>query len=330
MAEGAAGAVASAPKLSVIVPVFRSAACLRPLVEAIGQAFSPGGARPEVILVNDGSGDDSWEEIERLCALHPNVIGVDLRRNFGQDNAILTGLRHARGAYVAIVDDDLQHDPADLPRLLRELDAGADVVYAQFRSKRHRLWKNLGSWLNGKTAELLLGKPPGLYLSPYKVLRREVAALVCRHAGPDPYVDALLFQATSRISQVRVDHRERAHGASNYTFRKSVGVWARLVFACPAILLRLATGCGMASLALGALVGLGALGASLLHPGERGGAWAAAATFFVGGVQLFCLGVLGECVGRTHRAISGCPQAAVRATCNGAGRPGDRESGLAA
>jgi len=310
--------------------VFRSAACLRPLVEAIEQAFPPGGAGPEVILVNDGSGDDSWREIERLCALHPNIIGVDLRRNFGQDNAILTGLRHARGTYVAIMDDDLQHDPADLPRLVRGLDAGADVGYARFRSKRHRLWKNLGSWLNGKTAELLLGKPSGLYLSSYKVLRREVAALVCRHAGPDPYVDALLFQATSRISQVWVDHRERADGASKYTFRKSVGVWARLVFACPAISLRLATGCGMASLALGALVGLGALGASLLHPGVRGEAWAAAATFFVGGVQMFCLGVVGECVGRTHRGISGCPQAAVRATCNGAGRPGDRESGLAA
>jgi undecaprenyl-phosphate 4-deoxy-4-formamido-L-arabinose transferase len=310
--------------------VFRSAACLRALVEAIGRAFPPGGPLTEIILVNDGSGDGSWEEIERLCALHPNVVGVDLRRNFGQDNAILSGLRHARGASVAIMDDDLQHDPADLPRLLRELHAGADVVYAQFRKKRHRLWKNLGSWLNGKTAEFLLGKPPGLYLSPYKILRREVAELVCRYQGPDPYIDALLLQVTSRISQIPTDHGERAHGASTYTFRKSGGVWARHVFACPAIPLRLATGCGLASLALGGLVGLGALVASLLHPRGQGAAWAMAVTLFMGGVQLFCLGVLGECAGRTHRAISGSPQAAVRATRNGTSRSGDRASGLAA
>ena len=95
---------------------------------------------------------------------------MDLRRNFGQDNAILTGLRFARGRAIAIMDDDLQHHPADLPALLAKLDEGLDVVYADFRIKHQAAWKNFGSWFNGKVAEWVLDKPKGIYLSPYKVI----------------------------------------------------------------------------------------------------------------------------------------------------------------
>ena len=144
-------------------------------------------------------------------------MGVDLRRNFGQDNAILTGLRLARGRPIAIMDDDLQHDPADLPALLAE---------ARGRGRR-RLRRLPGqasgapgrTWGAGSTARSPSGSSTsrtGIYLSPYKVLRREVAELICRYDGPEPYVDGLLFQVTSRFAQVPVEHHPRYAGRSNY------------------------------------------------------------------------------------------------------------------
>ncbi|HEX8117044.1 MAG TPA: glycosyltransferase family 2 protein, partial [Pyrinomonadaceae bacterium] len=165
------GDVAPRPDLSVVVPVYRSEDCLVALYDAIERELSSAGVSYELILVNDCSPDGSWRVVESLCRIDPKVVGVDLRRNFGQDNAILTGLRLARGRHVAVMDDDLQHHPKYLPAMLGKLEEGADVVYARFRGKRQKLWKNAGSWLNGKIAEWVLGKPKGVYLSPYKVIR---------------------------------------------------------------------------------------------------------------------------------------------------------------
>src|SRR4051794_8609890 len=113
---------AARPHVSIVVPVYRSEGCLEPLVSAIDATLGGAGLDYEVILVNDGSPDRSWDRIESLCRRNPHVVGIDLRRNFGQDNAIITGLRVVRGRAVAIMDDDLQHDPRDLPTLLARLE----------------------------------------------------------------------------------------------------------------------------------------------------------------------------------------------------------------
>src|SRR5260370_38196395 len=123
------------PDLSLVIPVYRSEDCLRPVMEAIAQALVPARLTYEVILVNDCSPDQSWKVIEGLCQDHANVRGVDLRRNFGQDNAIITGLRFARGKYVVIMDDDFQHHPRDIPALLHKLQEDrADVGRAESTS----------------------------------------------------------------------------------------------------------------------------------------------------------------------------------------------------
>ena len=187
-----------APDLSIVIPVYRSEDCLEPLVAAIAEALDPIRRSYEVVLVNDYSPDNSWAVIQAICRRNSNVIGVDLRRNFGQDNALITGLRLARGKYVAIMDDDLQHHPNDLPALLDKIEEGADAVYADFRVKRQKWWKNLGSWFNGKVAELVVNKPKDIYLSPYKIIRKDVVEAICKYQGPDPYIDGLLFQVTAQ------------------------------------------------------------------------------------------------------------------------------------
>ena len=130
------------PDLSIVVPVYRSELCLEALVAAINEALAPSGRLFEVVLVNDCSPDASWEVIDSICNRQANVIGVDLRRNFGQDNAIITGLRIARGRFVAIMDDDLQHHPKDLPALLEEIERDGYRVLNQRTSLTplRKLW----------------------------------------------------------------------------------------------------------------------------------------------------------------------------------------------
>jgi undecaprenyl-phosphate 4-deoxy-4-formamido-L-arabinose transferase len=298
--------------------VYHSADCLEALYSAISEVLVPLGVRYEVILVNDYSPDESWAVIEELCRCHANVVGVDLRRNFGQDNAILTGIRLARGQYIAVMDDDLQHDPHDLPSLVSGLEAGFDVVYAQFRKKRQKFWKNLGSWSAGKVAEWVLNKPKDIYLSPYKVFRREVADLICNYHGAEPYIDGLLLQVTSRITQVPAEHRSRYSGKSTYTLLKSIRIWTRIAFSFSVKPLRLVTVLGLAFSVLGVLLGIAVILYRLSSPEsfpESTAGWASliVAVLFLGGIQMIFFGILGEYAGRTYLRVNDQPQTSIRA-----------------
>jgi polyisoprenyl-phosphate glycosyltransferase len=335
------------PELSIVVPSYRSADCLEALAAAVESSLRSILLTYELIIVNDGSPDGTWLVIERLCRTDPHVVGVDLRRNFGQDNAILTGLRMARGRYLAVMDDDLQHDPADLPALLGRLESPdengvpPDVVYADFRVKRQALWKNLGSWFNGKFAEYVLDKPRGVYLSPYKVLRREVAELICRYEGPEPYVDGLLYQVTSRFARLTVEHHPRYAGRGNYDLLRSLAVWARLATGFSVRPLRLVAWCGLTLGTLGVLLAAVVVLYRLAYPERFAAAVAGWASLMVGqlvigGVLMVFLGVLGEYAGRVHTAMAGRkPQATIRAVVRGApathtdtGGESGREPGL--
>jgi glycosyltransferase involved in cell wall biosynthesis len=317
------------PELSIVVPVYRSAACLRPLLDAIDEALAAWGRSYEVVLVNDGSPDESWAVIETLCRERAHVVGVDLRRNFGQDNAILAGMRLVRGRWVAIMDDDLQHDPRHLPDMVAELERGTDIVYAAFTRQRQRAWKRLGSWFNGKVAQWVIDKPPHIYLSPYKAIRREVADLAARYEGPEPYLDGLLLQVTSRLAQITVDHRPRYQGRSNFTFRRSLGVWARLAFSFSVRPLRLVTWFGCTLAALGGLLAVGFALERVYYPehfSAGGFGWASlmVAQLVIGGVQMVFFGILGEYAGRTFLRVNRAPQATIRQVLNRA--PGDAPS----
>ena len=313
--------ISPVPHVSVVVPVYRSEQCLPALIKAIESALMPLGWNFEVVLVNDYSPDHSWQTIESLCREYPFVIGVDLRRNFGQDNAILTGMRLSRGNFVVVMDDDLQHDPKDIPKMILRAEEGVDVVFADFTKKRQHLWKNLGSWVNGKIAEWLLYKPKGLYLSPYKVVRREVADMICRYAGPTPYIDGLLLQVTWRIAGIRCEHRPRLAGESNYSFWRSLGVSARLIFSFSAKPARLLTWCGLAMISLGVLAGLVLLYIRLSSPNALsavafGWVWSMITVLLLSGIETTLFGVVGEYAGRIYLQVTNKPQTSIREVLN--------------
>jgi len=307
--------------LSIVIPVYRSEDCLEALILSIVEALSPLGRTYEVLLINDFSPDRSWEVIESICRVNPNVVGVDLRRNFGQDNAIMTGLRLASGDYVVIMDDDLQHHPKHIPTLLEKVEEGLDVVYADFRGKRQRVWKNFGSWVNGKIAEWVLYKPKEVYLSPYKIIRKDIAKLICQHSGPNPYVDGLILQMTSRITQVTVQHQARHAGRSNYSFWRSLGITARLAFSFSVKPLRLVTWFGIGEAILGVLSAIAVALYRIFFPDDfspDSAGWASLmVTFlFISGIQMFFFGILGEYAGRTYLSLNNKPQTSIRKVMN--------------
>lgn len=305
------------PALSIVVPAYRSEDCLDELASRIRRVMATTNESYELILVNDGSPDRTGQVIERLGAVDPAVVAIQLRKNFGQDNAIMAGLNVASGDVIVIMDDDLQHDPEDIPRLVAKLHEGYDVVYASYEKRHQSTWKNVGSWFNGKVAEVVLDKPRDVYLSPFKAIDRCVVADVVQYRGPYPYVDGLLFRTTANMTQIEVQQNARFAGRSTYTFWKSVAVWAKLSTNFSVVPLRLAIVSGAVIAGLGLATALGFVILRLRHPeiAEQAVGWASivVSVLVLGGLQLLTLGVMGEYIGRMHLNLNNRPQYVLRA-----------------
>ena len=305
-------------ELSVVVPVYRSAEGLPLLLERLRQDLSKSFASWEAVLVNDGSPDDSWQILEGLVGRYPFLVAVDLRRNRGQDNALMAGLRLSRGEVVVIMDDDLQHDPRDVPRLVARVREGWDVCFADFGSKQQAWWKNLGSAFNGWVARAVIDKPRDVYLSPFKAVSRGVVDEVIRYDGPYPYVDGLILSVTSRFARIDATHHARSVGSSNYDLVRSVAVWLKLATGFSVRPLRLASFAGLGTSLLAFLFGLFLIVRWFLVHGEVEG-WTSilVVVSFLGGLQLFGVGIVGEYVGRAYLNINRKPQYTVRTLLRG-------------
>lgn len=303
----------AAPGLSVVIPVYRGASTIGRLVAALSTLRPEAGM--EVVLVNDGSPDDSGEVCRALVreAAVP-ITYVEHARNFGEHNAVMTGLRHARGAFVVTMDDDLQNPPEEVLRLYDCARLGGwDVVYGQPVLKRHSAWRNWGSRAANRVADWLLDKPHGLYLSSFRCMSALVARTVALYQGPYPYVDGLALQATTRITEIPVQHLPRADGRSGYTLRRLLRLWLNLATSFSLAPLRLAIFAG-AAMALVGVAGAVAVAVEALSTRSTPSGWASVmvAILLVGGVQSMVLGMLGEYVGRIFLSVNGKPQAVVR------------------
>jgi len=301
------------PKVSIVVPVYRSAECLEQLASRVRAAFARFGRSYELILVNDGSPDNSWAEIRRLAESERTVLGINLRRNAGQDNAIMAGLNEASGQIVIIMDDDLQHDPNDCEELIKKVEGGFDVCYARFRRNKQALWKNAGSWLNDKLANVVVGKPPHIYLSPFKAVNGDVAKEITNYDGPFPYIDGLLFGVTTNVTQIEVEHHPRLAGKSNYNLFRSLSVWMKVATLFSVVPLRIATLLGFFFSVIGLLSGVFfTIEKLVLRTDPVGWASLMVAVLVLGGVQLACLGILGEYMGRAFLHLNKRPQFVVK------------------
>lgn len=309
--------VAAGCTLSIVVPVYNGAASVGELVEALSALPVPGGL--EIVLVNDGSPDDSLAVCRSLLATaRVPLVVVDHARNYGEHNAVMTGLRHASGRYVITMDDDLQNPPEEVLRILEHAQANdLDVVYTYYETKEHALWRNLGSRFTNWCADKLLDKPKGLYLSSFRCMSAFAAGAIGRYDGPFPYVDGLLLQVTKRIGRIQVRHLPRAVGRSNYTLRRLVRLWMNMFLNFSVMPLRLATMLGLGLGTLGGLVGIVVLIEALFNEPPAGWASLMVAVLLVSGVQLVMLGMIGEYLGRLFLTVNRKPQGIVRTVYRG-------------
>jgi glycosyltransferase involved in cell wall biosynthesis len=224
----------------------------------------------------------------------------------------MAGLHYASGDAVVIMDDDLQHDPTDIPRLLQTLQRGVDVVYAKFEHKQQALWKNAGSWLNDRLAVLVLGKPADIYMSPYKAMRADLVAELVKYSGPFTYVDGLIFGITSSIAQIDATHHSRFAGRSNYNLIRSITVWLKLATGFSVIPLRLATFTGGVIALLSLMMALFFVVQALIDKVPEGYPSLIVTMFFLGGIQLMGIGAVGEYIGRIFITQNKTPQFTVK------------------
>lgn len=297
--------------LSIVVPVYRSAAILPLLVEKLEQEMRDAGLLEsfELLLVNDASPDNSAQVIRALAQQYPFVKGISLRRNFGQHNATMAGLNHAVGDIVVVMDDDLQHPPEAVVRMIAALGEGYDVCYTRYLNRQHAAWKKLGSAFNDWVATHLLGKPKGLYLSSFKAIRKEVVAEVVKYDGPYAYVDGLILDVTRAITVVDIEHQARHQGEGNYNLGRSLSLWLKMATSFSVLPLRLASYAGFALASFSLLMIVYVLTQKFLHP-EIPAGWTSliATILLVGGIQTLCIGMMGEYLGRTYLKLNGRPQ----------------------
>lgn len=307
--------------LSIVIPVYNGAATVRPLVRTVLSDLR--GHRPEVILVNDGSRDESEAVCAELARAHREVTLVSLRRNFGEHNAVMCGLHFTTGDYVAVIDDDCQNPPSEILKLLEEARKGYDVVYSQYRAKKHSLFRNLGSRMNDLAANHLLGKPRDLYLSSFKLISRGVVREIIKYQGPYPYIDGLILRVTSSIGKAWVEHMPRSYGQSNYTIRKLVSLYMNMFLNFSVLPLRVFTVAGILVFALGLVMAAVFAVEKLMNPGVPAG-WTSIAILILtfSGFQAVFLGLLGEYLGKQYISQNGSPQWAIKKVI-GIGKKGD-------
>lgn len=295
-------------EISVVIPVYNSGDIVPNLCKAIHDALGNYKSY-ELILINDGSKDNSWEKIKEAASSSPFVTGVNLKKNCGQDNAILAGLRISKGNYCVVMDDDLQHNPVDILILYETITKGFDVCYAHFEKRKQSFVKNTGSNLNGKMAEVLMSKPKEIYLSPFKIVNRSTVDEIIKFAGPYPYIQGIILSITSNITQVDIQHNERFSGEGNYSIKRSANVFFKMFTGFSILPLRIATLTGIVATLFGILLSFKYLydyffGKTLVE------GWTTVVILIIvfGGLILISLGIIGEYIGRTYLAVNNKPQ----------------------
>ena len=305
----------TARSVSVVIPVFNSGQVLPGLVARLEPVSSREAARFELILVNDGSRDRSWETICRLSAAYSWIRGIDLMRNYGQHNALLCGVRAATGELIVTMDDDLQHRPEDIPALLAALSDDLDVVYGTPAREQHGAARNAASRITKIALQSAMGADTARLVSAFRVFRASLRDSFAESRNPGLPLDVMLTWGTTRFGACVVQSEPRRTGQSGYTFRRLVLHALNMVTGYSVLPLRLASVLALLFMVFGFAVLVFVIGRTLIQGvAVPGFAMISSLIAILSGVQLFSLGILGEYLARMHVRMMDSPPYAIRST----------------
>jgi glycosyltransferase involved in cell wall biosynthesis len=301
--------------VSVVVPVFNGESSLPELASRLLPVLRALCENYELVLVNDGSEDGSWKAITQLVAEHSWVRGIDLMRNYGQHNAVLCGIRAAQHEVVVTLDDDLQHPPEEIPKLVQKLVEGYDVVYGMPEEKQHDTWRKVASLVTRWVMRSTLGSKVPNDFSAFLALRTTTRDAFAQYHSPFVSIHVLLTWASTRFVSIKVRHDARRFGRSTYTFRKLLSYISLMITGYSALPLRLASIAGFGFTIFGFFVLVYVLGRYFMLGGSLPGfPFLASIISIFSGVQLFALGVIGEYLAQMHFRTMDRPIYAVRST----------------
>ena len=289
------------PGLSVVIPVYRSEAILPELVRRLGAVLVAIAENFELILVNDSSPDRSWNVISDLAGQYSWIRSFNLMRNYGQHNALLCGIRAARYDVIVTMDDDLQHPPEEIPKLLEELACGYDVVYGTPAQEQHGLGRDFASWVTKLALQNVMGAEIARQVGAFRAFRSQVARAFAHYEGSFVSIDVLLTWGTNRFAAVSVNHRPRQQGASGYTFRKLMTHAMNMMTGFSTVPLQMASLIGFVFTLFGLVVLAFVVIRYFAHGGSVPGfPFLASIVALFSGAQLFALGIIGEYLARMH------------------------------
>jgi glycosyltransferase involved in cell wall biosynthesis len=288
-------------RISVVIPVYRSEAILPELIRRLDVALAPIAGNFEFILVNDSSPDRSWDVICDLARQYSCIRPINLMRNYGQHNALLCGIRAARYDVIVTMDDDLQHPPEEIPKLLARLAEGYDVVYGTPEREQHGLGRDFASWVTKLTLQNVMGAEIARQVGAFRAFRAQVAKAFAHYEGSFVSIDVLLTWGTNRFAAIPVNHQPREQGTSGYTFRKLATHAMNMMTGFSTMPLQMASLIGFAFTLFGLLVLAYVVVRFLVHGDPVPGfPFLASVVALFSGAQLFALGIIGEYLARMH------------------------------
>jgi polyisoprenyl-phosphate glycosyltransferase len=295
--------------LSVVIPVYNSSSTLKNLTQRLLSVLDSTSISYEIIFVEDGSHDNSWEVLSDLQKTYTDrIVAIQLMRNYGQHNAIMCGFRHTCGEYIITMDDDLQNPPEEIPKLLAAIkNSKLDLIYGYYDSKSHDMWRNMGSALITFFYRRVFRS--SVIPSAFRIINRALLEGIFSYDLNFTYIDGLLAWNTQRVGEILVEHHPRATGRSGYSISKLLLLAFNLFTNFSLIPLQLVSACGFSVAITGFFIGLYYLCQYLFsNIAVPGYASTIIAILVLGGTQLLALGIMGEYLGRLHLNVNHKPQ----------------------
>lgn len=297
-------------EISVVIPVFNSEKSLVELYERLTKVLSETIESYEIILVDDGSRDSSFEKIKTLREGDKRVKIIRLSKNFGQHNAIICGMNYSKGEYIVTMDDDLQNPPEEIPKIYETIKrTGSDAVIGRQVKKEHSLLKNFGSYLISKTYKTTFNLPEFIKMSNFRILKKNLVEKINMNKNPHPVIGALMFMNSSKIINIDIEHKKRIYGKSNYKLSNSIRLTLDILVNYSTIPLKFISIIGLLCCAASSIWGLLILARKLLGQITVPG-WSTIiiAILFFSGLNMLVFGIIGEYLARMIRELSRYPQ----------------------